>query len=429
MHFRSFIPYIIGILCCMTWWSTVSACSMYKITRGDKTMVGNNEDAWRISPHIWFEASTDSTLGVCFTGSRSIGNDNYAAQSGMNEHGLTYSRLTSYHPINPDHDPGALEKILHKDRFLMEVLRVCSNIEEVRAYYERFDHSCFIQDVFVYVESSGKYLVVEPYHLICGTDPEYVQANFCPSITPEKDRRFQQRYARGRDFIGEGADTSLAFCTAASNQMHVCREKIGDGTLLTTIWDTRDKQVHLYHYHDYDHRTTFSLSEELSKPDHQIAVRGLFPQNPEFESLANYITPYNTPALRMGLALLGGFFFLSAIFFGITSIKKREIGRIRILRILLSAILVLAFCYMYVLTTNIGIYYFPSPYVHPSSLLITLSSAIPYLIVLAFIGIGYFFLKNTDRRSWGSFSLFLLMANCLAFSALSVGFVYWRILF
>jgi len=34
--------------------STHSAhsCSMYKITIGDKTMVGYNEDAWRITPRI-----------------------------------------------------------------------------------------------------------------------------------------------------------------------------------------------------------------------------------------------------------------------------------------------------------------------------------------------------------------------------------------
>jgi len=32
-----------------------SACSGYKITLGNKTIFGSNEDAWRVTPHIWFE--------------------------------------------------------------------------------------------------------------------------------------------------------------------------------------------------------------------------------------------------------------------------------------------------------------------------------------------------------------------------------------
>lgn len=55
------------------------ACSGYKITVGDKTIVGCNEDAWRATPHIWFENT--GRFGAAFTGSRFDGPHGYAPQA------------------------------------------------------------------------------------------------------------------------------------------------------------------------------------------------------------------------------------------------------------------------------------------------------------------------------------------------------------
>lgn len=72
------------------------SCSMYKITVNGKTIVGCNEDAWRTTPRIWFETANKKYLyGAAFTGSRFDGPNGFAPQSGMNEHGLCYSRLAS----------------------------------------------------------------------------------------------------------------------------------------------------------------------------------------------------------------------------------------------------------------------------------------------------------------------------------------------
>jgi len=45
-------------------------------------------------------------------------------------------------------------------------------------------------------------------------------------------------------------DTSITFYTALSDTMHVCRKKVGDGTLLTSIWNLNDGVTYLYFYHD-----------------------------------------------------------------------------------------------------------------------------------------------------------------------------------
>lgn len=48
-----------------------TACSGYKITIGNKTILGSNEDAWRVTPKIWFEnGKGNGRYGAAFTGSR-----------------------------------------------------------------------------------------------------------------------------------------------------------------------------------------------------------------------------------------------------------------------------------------------------------------------------------------------------------------------
>lgn len=404
---------------------SIEACSMYKLSKDGKTIVGCNEDAWRTSPHIWFESGNTNQYKCGFTGSRRIGKNEYAAQSGMNEFGLVFTRLSAYHPAKQnDYDKQLIE---HPDLFLMDIMRTCKNINEVYAKLDQYDRTCFIHDVLVYIEPSGKYLIVEPYKLIKGNDSTFIQANFCPSITSEKSRRKQQRYRNGKDFLAQGFNTTGSFCENLSSQMHVCRDKIGDGTLLTSIWDSKKMEVTLYFYHNYSEKIVFNLKDECSKGDHQLEVASLFSSNQEFEQLKNYITPFNTNWIRIAIAFIGLLFLFSALYYGITSLtKKNREGKS--LRFLLFFAFLLFFGYMFVLTTNIEIYYFPSPYVHHSSSLITLSSYIPYIIVFYLLSIVFLHLRKNYFISWSRFSKGLLIINNTILASLTLAFFYWGIL-
>lgn len=404
-----------------------SACSMYKTTLGNKTMVGTNEDAWRTSPHIWFESAKNGAYGCCFTGSREIGVNKYAAQSGMNEHGLTFSRLASYHPENKS-DLKNLKLIENPDQFLMEVMRSCKNIDDVYKLMIQYDRRCFLEDVFVYIEPSGNYLVVEPFQLIRGSDPSFVQSNFCPSITQEEDRRKQDRYRTGRDILNEKVDTSLSFCANLCDQMHVCRDKIGDGTLLSTIWNTKDLKMTLFFYHNFSKSISFDLMDELEKGDHQLAISNLFPSNTEFEKLKNYVTPFNTPWLRITMALVGCFFLFSSLIFFISSFKPSQQKTSKIIRFIFAFILLSSFCYVFVLATNISSFYFTSPFQATSSKLITTASYLPYFILGLVIILLILFWTKRKNVSWNRFSIGLFILNSIGLSALFVGFFYWNLL-
>lgn len=420
MNFRRLL-YLALALFAFAIYNESFACSGYKITVGQKTIFGSNEDAWRLSPRIWFEkAIKTGTYGAVFTGSRFDGKNGYAPQSGMNEHGLAFERLVAHHP-NKGPIPNK-KSIDNPTKYLKEIIHTCKSVDDVAAFIQQYDHSYFLGDVFVYIDKSGKYLVVEPYSLTKGSDSAYVFSNFCPSITSKETANGLNRYRKGSAFIKHGIDTSLAFCTALSDTMHVCRSKIGDGTLLTSIWDLNEGTVNLYFYHTYDSTIQFKLSNELRKGNHILSIDSMFPRNVEFESLRTYQTPSNTSWMALFLVGCAGLFLVSSIYFLVKFFQKK----LDVYNLWLMVPLGLAMSfYMYVLMSSIGVFYFSAPYKDPTSVLISGTSYLPFVVLgmmipMVLSGIKLIQLKHSSRFTTGIF-----IANTVTYGMLIALFVYW----
>ncbi|MBI3234481.1 MAG: hypothetical protein HYZ42_10660 [Bacteroidetes bacterium] len=401
---------------------------MYKITVGNKTMVGCNEDAWRLTPHIWFEnAHKPGQYGATFTGSRYDGANGYAPQSGMNELGLTFSRLASHTPNNKPITNEVKKNITNPILFLKDILHSCKTVAEVKAYISQYDHSFFDSDVFIYIDKSGDYLVVEPFVMTLGHEPNYVLSNFCPSVTTDNDARKLDRFRNGVEFLKHKTDTSLSFCTALSDTMHVCREKIGDGTLLTSIWDLNNGIVNLYFYHQYKNVVTFNLSDELRKGDHILEIQSLFPPNAEFEKLGTYQIPHNNIALGVLVVCLALLLFFSSIYFLVSFFKSRKTLQYAYIQLFLFAFGWALSYYLYILCQNMYIFYFSSPYKDPSSLLISLASYIPFALLLVIIPLFLFNFKIMKEKAWNVAGKWLFTANSVAYIILLGLFFYWEL--
>lgn len=402
---------------------------MYKVTKNGKTMVGCNEDAWRTTSHIWFEVGQNNQYGAAFTGSRWDGENGYAPQSGMNEHGLVFSRLASYHPKLITSKFNNRIQITNPTRYLKDILHSCKTVEDVKKYIEKYDQRYFIEDVFIYIERSGKYIIVEPYKILSGNDAKYVLSNFCPSITPKSAANKLERYKKGTSFLTSKIETDLDFCRKLSDTMHVCREKIGDGTLLTSIWDSTNGVVNLYFYHQYDQTVQFNLTKELAKGNHILKIDTLFPKNAEFEKLASYQTPQNNDTIRAFLMISGLFFALCSVYFLIHFIANRKKDKFNALKILVVPFGLLLFYYMLVLCTNIAIFYFPAPYTSPTSIFVSGTSYIPYILVLLILPSLWANYRLMHEKLWSRFALVMIsMLNVLV--VLLIGFfVYWHFYF
>jgi len=404
-------------------------CSMYKITVNGKTMVGCNEDAWRLTPRIWFETGTKTgPYGAAFTGSRIDGNVGFAPQSGMNEFGLAFSRLASYTPESNLPLTENKKIITDPTLYLKDILHRCKTVEEVKEYISEYEHSYFIEDVFIYIDKSGDYLVVEPYLMTFGNEPKYVLSNFCPSATTESDALKLDRYRKGIEFLKNRIDTALGFCTALSDTMHVCRGKIGDGTLLTSIWDLKNGIINLYFYHNYNDLVQFHLDDELAKGDHILEIQALFSPNSEFKKLASYKIPQNSLPIMLFLIFSGGLFLFSALFFLVSYLRKRDSGNYSYIKPVLVLSGIILFYYMYVLARNINIFYFATPYKDYQSFLVSLASYIPFSILLIIIPSFILSIRIYKEKAWGSFAGSLFILNNAVCLILTGFFIYWGLL-
>lgn len=406
--------------------NSIQACSMYKITADSKTMVGCNQDAWRTTTKIWFENSISETdYGACFTGSRMVGPNKFAPQSGMNEIGLTFSRLVAFHPKQNKTFPNR-NKINNEVDYLSDILHKCATIAEVKEYIEQYDHSIFFDEVFIYIERSGKYLIVEPYKLIEGNDANYVLSNFCPSITENKQARRLERYRHGEDYLKTNTpNASFEFCRSVSDTMSVCRSRNGDGTLLTSIWDTKEGLVNLYFYHDYDNTIQFNITEELALGDHMISIPELFPQNAEFQRLIDYKTPFNVPSIRVIIAFVGCFIVMLSILFFVSFFRNKNSHHFNLIKLLFAGLNILLFTYLFILATNINIFYFDAPYEHYSSSIITWSSYIPFVLILIITPITYYNFRFLKSNAKSLLLISSLMVNNTIYFMLLIGFAYW----
>lgn len=404
----------------------VFGCSMYKVTADGKTMVGCNQDAWRTTTCIWFETKSEmNAYGACFTGSRKVGPNQFVPQSGMNEKGLVFSRLTAYHP-SIEVDNTGKKSITNEVTYLSDILHQCSTIQEVREYVEQFDHSYFIDDVFIYVDQSGAYLIVEPYQTIEGKDSTYVLANFCPSRTNPQAARKQLRYKHGEDYLSSHRlNASLEFCRTVSDTMSVCRNRNGDGTLLTSIWDTQQGLVNIYFYHAFDSTIQYNLQDELEKGNHLISIPELFPVNLEFERLIQYQTPFNNNPLRVAIASIGGIMFLLSLLYLINFWIQKKKSRLKWVQWFMAGLNILLFGYLFVLDTHVNIFYFDAPYRDYQSKLVSLSSYIPFVLLLVIFPITYSNIRTLRSDRDAVWIKSTLVFNNLIYLLLLIGFGYW----
>jgi len=401
------------------------ACSMYKLTLHGKTYVGCNEDAWRTTPRIWFERKGSAIFGAAFTGSRFDGSHGFAPQSGMNEAGLSFSRLASFTP--PRKADSRLKPILNQTEFLKQILHSCQTVEEVESFVRQFDRSTFMEDVFIYIDKSGKYLVVEPYSTQFGNQSTYVLSNFCPSITSPKEALKLNRYRKGIELLKLKQDTTLLFLRSLSDSMHVCRPKIGDGTLLSSIWDLNDGMVHLYFYHDYSENKTFRLKDELQKGDHHFSIKRLFSRNSEFEHLGMYKTTKNSKALLLFMMGLSISLFCISLYFLIRFCLL--IHQKKYVLFLVSILSVLVGVEVLILCTNQAIFYFEAPYEDRFSQLVSMAAYVPNLLLISIFPLLYFDFFHEKNKSWIRFDRVIFRINNIVYLVLIGFFFYWKLFF
>jgi hypothetical protein len=402
------------------------SCSMCKITSNGKTIVGNNEDTWRVGSRIWFEKAVNGNYGSAY-----VGLPNGFPQGGMNEAGLAFDGFTVYPRILKP-VPGKAA-ITSPAKFLKELMQTCSTVEEVAAFAKKYDRSVFNHSMLLFVDKLGKYLVMEVDTLIMGSNSTYILSNFCPSQTRPEDVKIG-RYLKGKAFVNRYVPVAdLEYTARLMDTMHECRNKIGDGTSYTTIYDLTTGVVDLYFFHDFKQKVSLNIRAELSRPDHTYEMLSLFSANDEYERFLLYKTPFNNRSIRVAMASATLFLVLSAVFWGLVFLlnlfRQRTVRSAMRYYYLLFVFINLVIAYfIQLLLKNEPAFYFDSPYQFGSSIWINAMAYVPLALLTGIIPLVFFLFKRMRTRTPPMFFVVLLTINVLVYTAFLAATAYWHMI-
>lgn len=392
------------------------ACSGFKITANGKTFVGNNEDAWRINPKLWFVPGVDGKYGVVYVGANDV-----MSQGGINEKGLMYD---GFSVMAKQDKPGGTDYA--PKELLREIMETCATVAEVKEKLKPYNRYFFTQGMLFMVDRNGGYLVIEPDTIVEGNDAKFILTNFCPSITAEKDVP-QKRYWRGKAFLEHRNNADLATSLGIMDTMSECRPHFGDGTMYTSLYDLYSGNIYLYFYHDYTHEVKLNIAEELGKGERKVLVSSLFPRNAEYEKIRAYHTPFNDNKLLGTLLISVAMLLLFALFYIVNYLRTRQQSG-AYLKLLLAVLNIALAYYLWLITRNESVYYFPAPYNDKHDYVLTALSYLPILLALAIIPILVLCIRSLKGATWSKRAISTLVINTVIYLVVLGLFGYWGFL-
>jgi tetratricopeptide (TPR) repeat protein len=258
------------------------SCSMYKLTKDGKTIVGNNEDWTSPNGQFWFEAGTEDSFGVMY-----VGFLNNFAQGAINEAGLMFDGF--WEPFLAVEDTAGKLDIPIQEA-LTFVMQTMTEVEEVQAYLQRVKLGVLENGQLVFVDRSGTYLVIEGDHMFVGDEAEKAFSNFYYSQIDSITEVSLPYFQKGQQFIDTTALVpSLGYCSKAMEQFS--QSSIAS-TQYSTIYDLQSLTIRVYLFHDYSNFVEIDLKKELQKGNHRSMIAELFPKTSVgYKHYAKYNNP------------------------------------------------------------------------------------------------------------------------------------------
>lgn len=392
------------------------ACTAFILHDGGRTFVGNNEDSWCVEGRVRFVPGEAGRLGaVYFSSWRGHPYIPWLDQLGMNEAGLVFDGLT----IQPkDMAPSPGKPPLEFSELTNRTLERCRDVPEAVAFLQGHDLMLLHKSMIFLADAQGRYAVVQNDTILIGEEPSFAVGNWRLSDGTDHDAIPIPRLQQGRALLQAGVAPTVDGAWSVLENMGSCRDFLGNGTFFSTLFEPDSGRVHVAFYHDYDHRITFDLREELLKGPHEVDLPSLFPPNKAFQALQAYRTPFHERWLFQGLMIWGGAAVLWGFILGVWLLVN-GVRRLRRLPVRTSWPLVLAGLGLVALVGLVGVlltleqvFYFGLGDVHPAL------AALPYLL-LAVAVVLFLRLRRHRGERWPLLPAFVLLLPVLA------GCAYW----
>ncbi len=262
--------------------------TMYKISKGGKTIVGNNEDTISPNSQFWFEEPAPERYGV-----RYMGQLDHFAQGAMNDKGLMFDGF--YVPYLAIHQTDGKAKI-PIGVAVRKIMQTMDNVMQVKSYLEKTGLSSLTSSRLVFVDKSGAYLIVEGDEMIKGKEAEKSFSNYCYSQTKSlKDVRLPYFQNALKFLNSTNKEATLGYC--AEVMSHFAQKESINVTQYSTIYDLNALKIRIYLFHDYSQFVELDLTKELKKGNHKTMIAELFPKETSgYVQYLNYNNPDNPTA-------------------------------------------------------------------------------------------------------------------------------------
>lgn len=240
-----------------------SACSLFKITREGRTLVGKNEDWANPASQIRFEPKGQGRYGyMC------VGFDDNFPQGAVNEAGLMFDGFAM--PFKASRDTGK-KRVVNDSLAVDTIMKSFATVEQVKAYLSTVELSTLTRSMLVFVDKSGACLSVESDELFLGAEAVQTFSNFYPSLTPDAAQVALPYYQAGCRFLGRGKpQATLAYCSAVMDSF---KQKT---TQYTTVYDLSKGVIRLFHFQNFHDYVDISLARELKKGGRIVRIPELF---------------------------------------------------------------------------------------------------------------------------------------------------------
>ena len=392
------------------------ACTAFVMHQGGRTFVGNNEDSWCIDGRVRFVPGEAGQLGaVYFSSWRGHPYLPWGDQVGMNEAGLVFDGLV-IQPKDVAPMPGRTRTDFGE--LTNRMLERCHGVPEAVAYLQQFDLAFLHQSMLFLADAQGRYAVVQNDTIVTGDEPHFAVGNWRLDHVTDHEAIPIPRLQEGRDLLEAGIAPGLDGAWSVLESMGACRAFLDNGTFFSTLFEPDSGKVHLAFYHDYDHRITFDLQEELAKGEHTLNLPSLFPPNESFQALQAYRTPFHDRWLFWGLMGWGGLAVLWGFILGVW-VLVNGVRRLRRLPVRTSWPLALAGLSMVALVGLVGVlltleqvFYFGLGDVRP------VLAMLPYFLLVVAVVLVLRLRRHANER-WPLMPALVLLLPVLA------GCAYW----
>ncbi len=250
--------YIFCFITLFTFLATASACSIFTAAKGDRVLVGANEDGDDPFGKIWVMPAREGRYGGIYFGLSFMDK-----QAGMNEHGLFFDYAALDPVIQNFNEQGTFI-------YIEEIMETCKTVEEAVDFLKQHGYS-FNRAQLLLADATGNSVIVTPERIIKRSGDHQIATNF-NACTPA-DKSSCQRYQRIEHKLETVESISTDLFKELLHSVHVEGENT---TLYSKVFDLKSRTLTVYNFHDFGQSVEIDLNAALKKGFQMKEIYSIF---------------------------------------------------------------------------------------------------------------------------------------------------------